>query len=160
MLCIMKVYLSLHGIGLKFLASLTASIFQSVNTLRGYNLFSMEYISYYRSNLVKDVHQCFHEIFLRNILPSSPINCPNFILWHINLHSSNVPWIYVHKAPGFFLNAIRNQMNILRDRFGIGYCSCNGFPCVNPINLGPLFSSYLILFEVSTENIELIQLVA
>ncbi len=72
-------------------ASLAASIFQSVNTIRGNNLFSMQYISHYRSNMVKNVHQCFHETFLRNILPLSPINISNFILWHINLHSSNVP---------------------------------------------------------------------
>ena len=76
---------------LKLPASLAASIFQSVNTIRGNDLFSIQYISHYRRNLIKDVHQCFHEIFLRNILPAPPINTPNFILWHINLHSSTVP---------------------------------------------------------------------
>jgi len=106
---------------LKFMTSLAASIFQSINTIRGHNLFSMQYISQYRSNLVKDVHQCFHEIFLRNILPSSPRNIPNFILWHINLHSSNVPWLYVHKSLRFYLIRIRNQVNILCDGFNIGW---------------------------------------
>ena len=83
-----KLFFSAH---LKLPASLAASIFQSVNTIRGNDLFSIQYISHYRRNLVKDVHQCFHEIFLRNILPSIPINIPNFIFRHINLHSSNVP---------------------------------------------------------------------
>jgi hypothetical protein len=105
---------------LKFLAYLAASIFQSVNTIRGNNLFSMQYISHYRSNLVKYVHQGFHDSFLRYILPLTPINIPHFILWHINLHSLTVPWLYVHKSLLFYLSAIRNQVNILCDGFNIG----------------------------------------
>jgi hypothetical protein len=105
---------------LKLPSSLAASIFQSVNTIRGNDLFSIQYISHYRRNVVKDVHQCFHEIFLRNILPAPPINIPNFIFRHINLHSSTVPWLYVHKSLRFYLSAIRNQVNILCDGFTIG----------------------------------------
>ncbi len=41
---------------LKILVCLAASIFQSVNTIRGNDFFPMQYISHYRSNLVKDVH--------------------------------------------------------------------------------------------------------
>ena len=69
----------------------------------------MLYISHYRSNLVKYVYQGFHDSFLRYILPSPAINIPNFILWHINLHSSTVPWLYVHISLRFYLSAIRNQ---------------------------------------------------
>jgi len=50
-------------------------------------------------NLVEDVRQRFHEIFLRDIFPSSPINISNFILWHINLHSSTLPRCYSQIAP-------------------------------------------------------------
>jgi len=91
-----KLFFSAH---LKRPASLAASIFQSVNTIRGNDLFSIQYISHYRRNLVKEVHQCFHEIFLRNILPAPPINIPNFILRHLNLHSSTVPYnISTHRS--------------------------------------------------------------
>ena len=103
---------------LKLPASLVASIFQSVNAIRGNDLFTIQYISHYRRNLVKEVHQCFHEFFLRNIHPAPPINIPNFILWHINLHSSNRTLAICPQIA-----ALLSQCNLKSDEYSMRWFS-------------------------------------
>ena len=62
---------------LKFPVSLASSIFQSVNTIRGTDLSSMQYISPYWSNLIKDVHNLLH-FYLRAIRNQVNILCDDF----------------------------------------------------------------------------------